>query len=143
MSQKSASKWIAMGCVVATGFSIPSLAKEAAKPAASPVAVATKAPPVASVPKVTFVEMGSKNCVPCKAMKLITDKLEQKYPKDLRVVFHDVWTEDGEKAAAPYNIRSIPTQVFLDRKGVEFFRHEGYYAQEEIEKLLKSRQVVQ
>lgn len=117
----------------------------------TPVAVAGKSvaempmgpQPSESKPKVTFVELGSVNCVPCKAMKLVTDKLEKKYPKDLRIVFHDVWTEQGEKAAAPYSIRSIPTQVFLDEKGKEFFRHEGYFSQDEIEKLLKGKRVLQ
>lgn len=86
--------------------------------------------------KVTFVELGSVKCIPCKAMKKIMDVLEEKYPKDLAIVFHDVWTEEGKPAASEYKIRSIPTQVFLNENGVEFFRHEGYFPQDELEKVL-------
>ena len=94
-------------------------------------------------PKVTFVELGSVNCIPCKAMKKVMDELEAKYPKDLRIIFYDVWTEQGRKDAESYGIRSIPTQVFLDETGKEFFRHEGYFPQESLEQVLKSKQVNQ
>lgn len=91
--------------------------------------------------KVTFVELGSVNCIPCKAMKKIMDSLEVKYPNDLKVVFHDVWTDAGKPAAEKYGIRSIPTQVFLDAKGIEYFRHEGYFPMVELEKILKQKLV--
>lgn len=96
----------------------------------------------ATGPKVTFVELGSVNCIPCKAMKKLMDSLEVKYPKDLKIVFHDVWTDEGKPAAAEFGIRSIPTQVFLDANGVEYFRHEGYFPMVELEKILKQKQVM-
>lgn len=92
-------------------------------------------------PKVTFVELGSVNCIPCKAMKKVMDSLEVKYPKDLKIVFHDVWTEAGKPAAREFGIRSIPTQVFLDANGAEYFRHEGYFPMAELDKILKMKQV--
>lgn len=96
----------------------------------------------ATGPKVTFVELGSVNCIPCKAMKKLMDSLEVKYPKDLKIVFHDVWTDEGKPVAAEFGIRSIPTQVFLDANGVEYFRHEGYFPMVELEKILKQKQVM-
>lgn len=96
----------------------------------------------ATGPKVTFVELGSVNCIPCKAMKKLMDSLEVKYPKDLKIVFHDVWSDEGKPAAAEFGIRSIPTQVFLDANGVEYFRHEGYFPLVELEKVLKQKQVM-
>lgn len=92
-------------------------------------------------PKVTFVELGSVNCIPCKAMKKIMDSLEVKYPKDLRIVFYDVWTEQGRTYAESYGVHGIPTQVFLDESGKEFFRHEGYFPKEALEQVLKGKQV--
>ena len=114
---------------------------EEAKQVAKPKANAVVAQVPVNGPKVTFVELGSVNCIPCKAMKKVMDSLEVKYPKDLKIVFHDVWTEAGQPAARQYNIRTIPTQVFLDAKGVEYFRHEGYFPMEELEKVLKQKQV--
>ncbi|RPH90994.1 MAG: thioredoxin [Calditrichaeota bacterium] len=87
--------------------------------------------------QVTFVELGSVNCIPCKAMQPIMKAVEEEYGDQVKVVFHDVWKdpEPGKK----YGIRLIPTQVFLDDKGVEFHRHEGFYPQEEIDKILMGK----
>jgi hypothetical protein len=60
----------------------------------------------------------------------------------VKVVFHDVWTDKGRKDAEPYNIRVIPTQVFLDENGVEFFRHEGFFAKEKIVEINRRSQLM-
>ena len=38
-----------------------------------------------------------------------------------------------------YGIKLIPTQVFLDANGKEFHRHEGFYPETEIDKILKGK----
>lgn len=91
------------------------------------------------MPLVTFVELGSVNCIPCKQMQPVMKAVEQKYRSQVKVVFYDVWTDDGRPFAASFNIRLIPTQVFLDSHGKEFFRHEGFYPEDEIHKLLQKR----
>ncbi len=90
-------------------------------------------------PKVTFVELGSVNCIPCKMMQPVMKNIEKKYGNRVKVVFYDVWTQEQKPFAEKYGIKLIPTQVFLDEKGKEFFRHEGFYPEEEIHKLLKSK----
>ena len=82
--------------------------------------------------RITFIELGSVNCIPCKAMQPILEELRQKYPDTVEVVFHDVWTKEGEPYARSFRIRVIPTQVFLDREGKEYYRHEGYLPFEEV-----------
>ncbi|MFO7570187.1 MAG: thioredoxin family protein [Smithellaceae bacterium] len=89
------------------------------------------------MPLVTFVEIGSVNCIPCRAMQPIMNAVEQEYKGQVRIVFHDVWTPKGKADAAKYNIRVIPTQVFLDKDGKEYFRHEGYYPKESVVHVLK------
>jgi thioredoxin 1 len=89
--------------------------------------------------KVTFVELGSVKCIPCKMMQPIMKYIEKEYGEDVDVVFHDVWTTEGEPYARIFGIRAIPTQVFLDADGKEFFRHEGYYPKDEIVKVLKTK----
>jgi len=91
------------------------------------------------VPLVTFVELGSVNCIPCRMMQPVMRSIEQKYGSQVKVVFHDVWTEVGRPAAAQYRIRVIPTQVFLDKDGKEFSRHEGFYPEAEVDKLLQKQ----
>jgi thioredoxin 1 len=66
---------------------------------------------------------------------------KEKYSDQVKVVFHDVWTDDGRPYADRYAIQVIPTQVFLDEKGVEFYRHEGFFPEEELIKVLNSQGV--
>ena len=94
-----------------------------------------------SAVKVTFIELGSVNCIPCKAMQPIMEELRRKYPADLRVVFHDVWTDEGKPYVAQYRIKLIPTQVFLDSRGKEFYRHEGFFALKDLEEVLGTKGV--
>lgn len=89
--------------------------------------------------KITFIELGSVNCIPCRAMQPIMKDIEEEYKGIVKVVFYDVWTKEGAKDAEPYNIRVIPTQVFLDENGKEFFRHEGFFAKEELVKLINDK----
>jgi thioredoxin 1 len=90
---------------------------------------------------VTFVELGSVRCIPCKMMQPIMKEIEKDYAGQVKVVFHDVWTPEGEPFAASYKIRVIPTQVFLDKEGEEYFRHEGFFPKEELVKILKQKGV--
>ncbi len=90
---------------------------------------------------VTFVELGSVRCIPCKMMQPIMKDIEKDYAGQVKVVFHDVWTPEGEPFAASYKIRVIPTQVFLDKEGEEYFRHEGFFPKEELVKILKQKGV--
>lgn len=89
--------------------------------------------------KITFVELGSVNCIPCKQMQPVMKSIEKKYGRQIKVVFHDVWKEDQKQYASKYGIKLIPTQVFLDENGKEIMRHEGFYAEKEIDKFLQSK----
>ena len=90
---------------------------------------------------VTFVELGSVNCVPCRMMQPIMREIEAEFKGQVGVVFHDVWTEEGKPYIKAYGIRVIPTQVFLDAKGVEYFRHEGFFSKQELIEVLKAKGV--
>ncbi len=87
-------------------------------------------------PKVTFIELGSVNCIPCRMMQPVMKSIESKYAGQVKVIFYDVWTQEQKPYAEKYGIKLIPTQVFLNAKGKEFFRHEGFYPEKEIDKLL-------
>jgi len=89
--------------------------------------------------KVTFVELGSVNCIPCKMMQPVMKAIESKYGSQVKVIFYDVWKDDQKSYAKKYGIKLIPTQVFLDESGKEFHRHEGFYPEEEIDKILQSK----
>lgn len=89
--------------------------------------------------KIEFIELGSVNCIPCKKMQPVMESIEKRYGGLVKVTFHDVWKD--EAAGKKYGIQLIPTQVFLDDKGVELFRHEGFFPEEDIDKFLQSKGV--
>jgi len=91
--------------------------------------------------KVTFIELGSVRCIPCKQMQAVMKSIEKKYGTQVKVVFYDVWTPEGKPFGEKYGIEEIPTQVFLDEHGKEFSRHVGFFAEEELIKVLKTKGV--
>ncbi len=90
-------------------------------------------------PIVTFIELGSVNCIPCKKMQPVMKAIENKYRDQIKVVFHDVWTEKGKPFSQKYKIKLIPTQIFIDKNGKEFFRHEGFFSEKDIDNLLQKQ----
>jgi thioredoxin 1 len=89
--------------------------------------------------KIEFVELGSVSCIPCRQMQPVMSSIEKKYKGLVKVTFHDVWKDNAP--AKKYGIDLIPTQVFLDCKGNELMRHQGFFAEEEIDKFLLSQGV--
>ncbi len=63
-------------------------------------------------------------------MAPLLEELSKEYKDKLEVIFIDVW--ENPDAGKDYKIRVIPTQIFYDSTGKEFFRHEGYYPKEDI-----------
>jgi len=92
---------------------------------------------IAAKPLVTFVELGSVNCVPCRAMQPVMDEVKARFPDTVEVLFYDVWTKEGQPYGRHYAIRLIPTQVFLDKDGKEYYRHEGFLPFDEVLKVLE------
>jgi thioredoxin 1 len=90
-------------------------------------------------PMITFVELGSVKCIPCRKMQPVMKAIEEKYGEQIKVIFYDVWKADQRKYGEEYNIRLIPTQVFLDKDGKEIFRHEGFFPEAEIDKFLQKQ----
>jgi thioredoxin 1 len=100
-------------------------------------AAENSSPSSSSKAKITFIELGSVDCIPCKAMRPVMRDLEKKFGDQIRIEFYDVLQD--EASAKKYGIRVMPTQVFLDQDGREFHRHEGFYPLAEIESLLLAR----
>lgn len=90
--------------------------------------------------KITFLELGSVTCIPCKQMQPVMRSIEQKYKGQVKVTFYDVWKD--KRPAEQYGIRLIPTQVFLDENGKEILRHEGFFPEAEIDKFLLSQGLI-
>ena len=79
---------------------------------------------------VTMVDLGATKCIPCKMMAPILQKLEKRYAGKAAIVFLDVWVDP--KPAQRFGIRTIPTQIFFNKKGEEVYRHEGFMNEDAI-----------
>ena len=92
-----------------------------------------------SAAKITFIELGSVRCIPCRAMQPVMRAIEERYGDQIDIIFYDVWTPDQRHYAQGYRIRLIPTQVFLDSVGTELMRHEGFFPEQEIVQFLEAK----
>jgi thioredoxin 1 len=92
-------------------------------------------------PKVTFLELGSVGCMPCNMMAPILDEIEKEYDGQVNVRFYDIRTMLGAPYGEKYKVQFMPTQVFLDKNGVEYYRHVGFFEKAEVVKILKMQGV--
>jgi thioredoxin 1 len=76
---------------------------------------------------VTMIDLGATECVPCKMMAPIMEKMEKKYHGKAAIVFIDVWKNRDQ--VARFGIRAIPTQIFYDANGREVSRHLGFMSE--------------
>ena len=92
-----------------------------------------------SAAKITFIELGSVRCIPCRAMQPVMRAIEERYGDQIDIIFYDVWTPDQRHYAQEYGIRLIPTQVFQDSTGTELMRHQGFFPEKQIVEFLNSQ----
>lgn len=91
--------------------------------------------------KVTFLELGSVGCIPCDKMQPVLEEIAEEYQGQVEVIFYDLKTPAGKPYIQEYKVRAIPTQVFLDKNGNEYFRHLGFFSKEEVIKVLQQQGV--
>ena len=84
-----------------------------------------------------LIDLGADKCIPCKMMAPILEELKEEYAGKFEVVFIDVWK--APEKGREYGIRVIPTQIFYDTNGEEFFRHVGFFSKEDILKTFSEK----
>lgn len=85
--------------------------------------------------KRTFIEVGSDSCRSCQVMGKLLYKIKQQHPK-YPIYFVNVHKE--REAAYRLRVQMIPTQIVVDSKGYEVYRHVGILSEEELLKLFKN-----
>lgn len=113
---------------VTVGIVIANKSRVADAKTQAPAAAPEKPAGEQKLPK--LLDLGAKKCIPCKMMIPVLEELTKEYQGKLRVEFIDVW--EHPEAGDKYEIQSIPTQIFYDAEGKEFFRHEGFFSKEDI-----------
>ena len=84
--------------------------------------------------RVTMIDLGATECVPCKMMAPILEELKGEYVGRADIIFIDVWKDSSQ--AKKFGIRAIPTQIFFDAEGKEFYRHTGFMDKKRIVDIL-------
>lgn len=84
--------------------------------------------------KPTVLDLGASSCIPCKMMKPIFAELEEEYKGKANILLLEI--SDYKDVANKYNVRVIPTQIFFDKNGNQYWRHEGFLSKEDIIKKL-------
>jgi len=77
-----------------------------------------------------MLEFGRGWCIPCKYMKPILEDMAKAYAG--RAIVTTVDMDANKDLVRSFNIRMMPTQVFLTPDGKEFFRNEGTLEREHI-----------
>jgi thioredoxin 1 len=114
------------GLVTSQIFSTPGEETSASPP--QPVAASATG-------RVTMIDLGATECIPCKMMAPILEELKAEYAGKADIVFIDVWK--NREQAQKYGIRAIPTQIFFDRDGREVYRHTGFMDKKSIVERLR------
>jgi thioredoxin 1 len=84
--------------------------------------------------KVTMIDLGATECIPCKMMAPIIEELKKEYAGKADIIFIDVWKNPDQ--AKKYGIRAIPTQIFYDANGKEVHRNVGFMDKKRIVEVL-------
>ena len=123
-------KNIAIIAAVAVAVAAVIVVKKNDKPAAAPdrASIAVQAVQNKALPR--LVDLGAGKCIPCKMMRPILEELKVSCSETFRTEFIDVW--ENPEAGQQYGINLIPTQIFYGADGKELFRHEGFFAKEDI-----------
>jgi len=83
----------------------------------------------------TVLDLGSDSCVPCQMMMPIFAELEKELEGKANVILLQI--ADYRDLSTKYKVRVIPTQIFFDQNGGQYWRHEGYLSKEDILKKLR------
>ena len=86
--------------------------------------------PVATAKLPKLLDLGADKCIPCRMMFPVLDSLKKEYAGRLDVEFIDVWKHPD--AAKAHGVEVIPTQIFYNADDKELFRHEGFFAKDNI-----------
>ncbi len=82
----------------------------------------------------TFVAFKSEGCVTCEEMEPIYEQVGNIYSNRVNII--EVQAEENQFLASRYGVQSVPTHIFYDDQGIEFYRETGSMEREDIEELL-------
>jgi thiol-disulfide isomerase/thioredoxin len=90
--------------------------------------------------KVTLIEVMSSSCEECiKTYKPMVEQLKKEFAKQVKFKIYDTTTDEGVKVAEQYGVTKLPTFIFLDENGVEYFRMKDIIIKDAIAALINTK----
>ena len=130
-------KWVLMAAIAvvigSAGYMVMQVQGSSETPKAD-TAGAQHSQTAATTGRVTMIDLGATECIPCKMMAPILEELKKEYAGKADIIFIDVWKNPDQ--ARKYGIRAIPTQIFYDAEGREVQRHTGFMDKKRIVEIL-------
>jgi len=85
--------------------------------------------------KFTMIEFGAKFCTSCFKMEKVIKRIEEELDSLVNVIFVDV--DLCSDIAEEFDIKLVPSQIFLDKNGKIFFKHTDVIEFKQIEEIIK------
>jgi len=89
----------------------------------------------AEKPLVTLLTLGSPDCLSCRLMEPVLERLQAEYHE--RVRFSYINVDQQRDQVRNYRLRRLPTLIFYDQRFYEVQRHEGSWDRESIARALE------
>ena len=77
-----------------------------------------------------MIDFGKNECIPCKMMEPVLERLKENYSGKFKVEFINI--AESPETIDEYGLTGIPTQIFFDAEGKELFRNVGFLPEEDI-----------
>ncbi len=88
--------------------------------------------------ELSLIELGGKGCIPCMRMDTVLLELGQIHKSKVNIKTFRVTNDKGKTIAKYFGINTIPTQIIMDKNGVEIFRHTGFLSTDKLDDLIKN-----
>ena len=125
---------VLLGALVVLAAVVALRSQFSSGPDEAPTAALASPAAAPALGKVTMIDLGATECIPCKMMAPIIEELKKEYAGRADIIFIDVWKNPAE--AKKYGIRAIPTQIFFDAEGREVHRNTGFMDKKRIVEVL-------
>jgi len=86
----------------------------------------------------TLIEFAASGCVSCNKMKKVVDEIATENDRHINVLTFMMTEPRGLQWGKYYGVVMIPTQIILNREGMEVFRHTGFISKDELMRILEN-----
>jgi thioredoxin len=111
-----------------------------AKPKPPPEATKTKSPLPTGKP--LLLDFTRDHCLPCEIMAPWVADISSRYAKQLGVLEINLDRTKNKKLGIYFKVRSVPTQIYIDKTGREIYRHFGMATLKQMELTLKQNRFI-